>query len=406
MPQPPPPIAYDVPTTPKSAERIVAIDVLRGVAMLGIPVMNIQSFAMPVSAYSYPWSWGDMSGINGAVFYLSYVIASGKFISIFAMLFGAGILLQQERIGNDSLSAQIHFRRMFVLLAFGMAHAYLLWYGDILFSYAVIGMVVFAFRSRPIRELAAVAFTFFVAGLAMNLLIGAGEYAFGSGTDNELNPNRINQLAEVAAYRGSWRAQFNQRFPVAIISQTNIFFTYCLPFVSALMLGGMALMKSGFFNGTWPRKRYFILAIAGTLLGWSLAALNLWIDWLTGRQPTLSVELLAHLNTVAMVPTALGYSSAVILLVHSRLAAYLGPLAAVGRTALSCYLLETILSTFLFYGFGLGWFGSVDRLGQIGIVPILWIVILLFASLWRRFFRFGPAEWVWRAMTYGTASIK
>jgi len=132
-------------------ERIVPIDVLRGFALLGILVMNIQSFAMPDAAYMNPTAYGDLSGANFAVWLLSHVFADQKFMTIFSMLFGAGIVLMTSRAeARQGRSAALHYRRMGALWVIGMLHAYLLWYGDILYSYAMCGLLVYLFRNfRP-----------------------------------------------------------------------------------------------------------------------------------------------------------------------------------------------------------------------------------------------------------------
>ena len=386
------------------SERIVAIDILRGVAILGILVMNIQSFSMPLSAYTFPWSWGEMTGANAVVYYLSHLLASGKFISIFAMLFGAGIILQNQRLA----SPQTHVRRMLILIGFGLLHAYLFWYGDILFSYGVLGLVVFLLRSLSIRVLCAVAGSLFFLGLLGNILIGVAMHWVGSTIQpdlaSEFKPSLAAQLAEIDAMRGTWPAQLAERAPVAAMAQTFIFFIYVVPFVAPMMLAGMALMKSGFYTGSWPRRRYARIAISGCLLGWTLSAAGLFVDAQTGHDPILSSMVWNQFNTLAMFPVAIGYSAAVILLAETGWR-WLSAFAAVGRTALSCYLLETLLCTTLFYGFGFGLFGSVERTGQIFITVCLWIVLLMFASLWTRFFRYGPAEWLWRKLTYGPGRL-
>lgn len=389
-------------------QRIVAIDVLRGVAMLGILLMNIQSFSMPISAYSYAWSWGDMIGVNAWTHYIVHIVASGKFISTFALLFGAGIVLQQSRMSDPHTGSLIHFRRMFVLLGFGLLHAYLLWYGDILFSYALIGMLAFVFRKMSIKTLCWSAAAFFGGGLILSLLLGALTSAFasaGMGIDEAFNPSHESQLKEVAAYQGSWLEQMPQRALSTVMLQTYVLLMYTLPFVTGLMLAGMALMKSGFFSGEWTHARYVRVAIIGIASGWTLSALGLWIDFLTGRQPTLSATVLTHFNTLAMAPTAIGYSAAVMLLARSSIAPFLAPLAAVGKTALSCYLLETLICTTIFYGHGFGYFGTLERFQLLGVVLGVWIVVLLLAWGWTRAFRYGPAEWLWRALTYGTARL-
>lgn len=391
-----------------ASQRIHAIDVLRGVAVLGILLMNIQSFAMPASAYSYPWSWGDMSGSNAAVYYACHVLADGKFITIFAMLFGAGILLQQAKYADSPLGTKIHYRRMFGLLAFGLFHAYFIWYGDILFTYAVLGMIVFLLRRAPVNVQLILAGLLFAAGITLNVVIGLAlryvDFHTAATVALEFNPAHETQLAEIAAYRGSFGQQFSERFVVALLSQSYILVTFCLPIVTGLMLMGMALLRTGFFYFAWRRRTYVVLATIGTLIGWAMSGAGLIMDERTGRDPILSVEVWHYLNILGTLPAALGYSSIVLLAVNGgwRLA----PLAAVGRTAFSCYLLQSVLCTLIFYGHGLGAFGKVNRVGQLAIVVGVWVVIVTFAWFWTRRFRYGPAEWVWRGLTYGFDEVR
>src|SRR5687767_6329722 len=133
------------------SKRIGSIDVLRGVAVLGILLMNIQTFSMVESAYMNPASYGDLTGINAVIYVFGRLFADQKFMTIFSMLFGAGIVLMAEKaVSNGRRPASAHYRRMIVLLAVGVAHAYLLWYGDVLTTYAICGMLVYLVRKwRP-----------------------------------------------------------------------------------------------------------------------------------------------------------------------------------------------------------------------------------------------------------------
>ncbi len=134
----------------QGSERIQSLDVMRGVAVLGILVMNIQSFAMIGAAYMNPTAYGDLEGVNGWVWYLGHLFADMKFMTIFSMLFGAGVIVMtSRREAAGQSSAGVHYRRMVWLLVFGLAHAYLLWYGDILYTYALCGFVLYLFRKAP-----------------------------------------------------------------------------------------------------------------------------------------------------------------------------------------------------------------------------------------------------------------
>ena len=139
-----------LPTQPK--ERIIALDFLRGFALLGILLMNIQSFAMPFAAYFNPTAYGDLTGVNRWVWIGSHIVADNKFMTIFSILYGAGIVLITQKLEKKGHgSAGLHYRRTFWLLVIGMAHAYLLWYGDILVTYALAALLVYFFRKRSPR---------------------------------------------------------------------------------------------------------------------------------------------------------------------------------------------------------------------------------------------------------------
>src|SRR5262249_19871775 len=135
-------------------ERIASIDVLRGFALLGILVMNIQSFAMVGAVYDNPTAYGNLNGANFVVWLLSHLLAEQKFISIFSMLFGAGIVLMWRRAESSGAGpARLHYRLMGWLIVFGLLHAYLLWYGDILYTYGICGLFVYLFRRKSPRTL-------------------------------------------------------------------------------------------------------------------------------------------------------------------------------------------------------------------------------------------------------------
>ena len=135
--------------SPISTEnRIISLDILRGFAILGILIMNIQSFSMITAAYVNPTAYGDLTGINKWTWIISHIIADNKFMTIFSILFGAGIVLMSDKIKKAGRKqAGIYYRRIFWLFVIGMVHAYLFWYGDILVCYAVCGLIVFLFRN-------------------------------------------------------------------------------------------------------------------------------------------------------------------------------------------------------------------------------------------------------------------
>ena len=169
-----------------------------------------------------------------------------------------------------------------------------------------------------------------------------------------------------------------------------------------LMLVGMALYKMGVFNATCSRRFYGALIAAALLIGFPLESYGVALDFASGWAVTWSFFHGKQFNYWPSVAVSLGYVGVVMLVCQSAsLRPLTRPFAAVGQMALTNYLLHTVICTTIFYGHGLGYYGSVDRLGQIGVVVGVWVVQLVVSPLWLRRFRFGPAEWVWRSLTYG-----
>jgi uncharacterized protein len=382
-------------------ERIVPLDVLRGVALLGILLMNIRAFSMVWAAYDNPTAYGDLHGANYAVWYVTALVADTKFMAIFSMLFGAGMVLmaaRQEKAGRAA--GRVHVRRMLVLLAFGLAHAWLLWDGDILVPYALCGLVVFWFRRLPPRALLLLGAALLVIGSAIPLGLwtseGVREYL---RQENQPSPEEV--ARELAAFRGGWLEQCEYRCSAALAAETIFFSLFLFWRAGGLMLVGMALFRLRVLDGSRPPGFYAVLTAAGLLVGLPVIAWGVACNETSGWDPAYTTLLGSQFNYWGSLPVALGWVGLVMLACHSaRLQSVLAPLAAVGRTALSNYLLQTLVCTTLFYGHGLGWFGRVERVGQMGVVAAVWAVQLVVSPLWLRYFRFGPAEWLWRSLTY------
>ena len=230
---PPLPLLAGEPAGPVTeAQRIVSLDVLRGFAVLGILVMNIQSFSMIGAAYMNPTAYGDLAGANFGVWYFGHLLVDLKFMTIFSMLFGAGIIVMaSRREATGRGSAGLHYRRMGWLLVFGLLHAYLLWYGDILYSYAVCGLLIFLLRKLPpwlllLIGIGAAAVTSGIevfSGLTMPLW--PQEAVTGFKADAWLPPPEAVD-AEVAAYRGNWLEQMSHRAPTAFEFQTFLMLVF------------------------------------------------------------------------------------------------------------------------------------------------------------------------------------
>ncbi len=386
--------------------RIDSIDVLRGFAQLGILIMNIQLFAMPNAAYFNPTAYGDLNGANLYVWLGSRLLADQKFMTIFSMLFGAGIVLMAARAERSGDAVRVHYRRMGWLALIGLAHAHLLWAGDILFLYAVCGMLVYPLRrlspglllAAGTATVAVASAVYFVGGASMSYWPEEVQTAF----TQEWQPAQPVVDPEVAAYRGGWLDQLPVRSTTALSFETLILLLWGVWRAGGLMLIGMALFKRGVFSASRSRRFYGGLIAAALLFGIALEAYGVVLDFRYGWMATWSFFQGEQFNYWPSIAVSLGYVGLVMLVCQSgALRRATRPFAAVGQMALTNYLLQTVMCTTIFYGHGFGLFGSVDRLGQFGVVVAVWVVQLIASPLWLQRFRFGPAEWVWRSLTYG-----
>jgi uncharacterized protein len=388
-------------------ERISSIDVLRGFALLGILIMNIQSFSMIMASYMNPTAYGDLNGANWWVWTLSNIVANEKFISIFSMLFGAGIVLMTGRAEAKGISAKrLHVRRSVWLIVIGLLHAYLLWYGDILFTYGVCALIVFAGRKASPRKLIIIGLVIFSVAFLLYMFFGFSlqywpEENRAQSMKNWL-PTAEQVAEELAAYRGNWVQQMSQRIPAAIALQTFVFLILEGWRVCGLMLIGMALFKTGVFSAMRSSRFYAGMVAIGYGVGLPLVITGVVKNFAAAWDFDYSMFYGSQWNYWGSVFVALGHVGAVMLVCKSGLMGGLKRvLAAFGRMALTNYLMQTVICTTIFYGHGLGLFGRVDRWQQILFVVAIWVVQLIYSPLWLKKYRFGPAEWVWRSLTYG-----
>ncbi len=393
------------PTRPST--RIAAIDVLRGFALLGILIMNIQIFAMPEAAYFNPTTYGDLTGANRWVWTLSHIFADQKFMTLFSLLFGAGIILFTSRLEERSQpSLKIHYRRTLWLLLFGLAHAYLLWVGDILVAYALCALVVVWFRKLSPRWLVLLGLVSVAVPSLLASLTGASMTYWPPELYQEFaadfDPSPAVIQAEIEAYRGGWLAQMEARVPAAIEMQTMAFLFWASWRAGGLMLIGMALYKWGILSAQRSRRFYGVLALVGLAVGTAVISFGVQQNFAHGWSLAFSRWGPGfQFNYWGSLFVSAGYIGLIMLWVQwGGLGRLQNALAAVGRMALSNYLLHTLIATTIFYGHGFGLFGSVDRVGQILIVLAIWACQLVWSPVWLNHYRFGPAEWLWRSLTY------
>jgi uncharacterized protein len=398
----------------QGAARIRTIDAVRGFAVCGILVMNIVAMGMPPYAYVDPYYYGGTSPADLTAWGLAYVFADGKLRALFTILFGASMTLIADRAeGETPGPVATHYRRMAWLFGFGMIHAWLLWFGDILVIYAVTGAFAFIAWQWPPRAL------IFAAAIALLIALGLDVlqwYDLAALQAAALAPHAPDQARDawdaittaispgdpaiahmVTLYRGGFADVFAARAPTTMLYQTDVL-TASLPETIGFMLLGILLYRSGFLSGGWSRRRYAVLIAIGFGI-----AVPLYIPivsfLLATRFDPVTMPIADACSLVLRPWLALAYASAIILLVRSgRLRWLADRLAAAGRMAFSNYLGTTLITTTLFYGYGFGLYGTLSRAGLCVVVLGVWMIILLWSKPWLDRFAYGPLEWLWRSL--------
>ncbi len=386
-------------------ERIQSLDVLRGFALLGILTMNIGSFSMPNATYFDPTAWGSLEGLDGWIWKLTHLLADQKFMNIFSMLFGAGIILGWERSKAKGVSfGKTHYRRVGLLAVFGLLHAHLLWHGDILFWYGMCGMFVFLFRKSTPKKLIVWGLAFLAVGSLISLAGGLSVEFMSADELQSLNkdfkPSLEEREREVQIYQSDWMTQMEHRTNAARELEIASFLFWAFWRVSGLMLLGMALFKMDIFSAKRSRRFYLILigialAIGLPIVGYGMYT-NISNDWESPNYFFLGLQF----NYWASILVSLGWIGGIMLVCQAGLSRIMNSLAAVGRMAFTHYILQTVLATLIFYGHGLGYFGQISRTGQFGIVLAIWTLQIIISPIWLKYFRFGPLEWLWRSLVY------
>lgn len=402
-----------------SQERIASIDVLRGVALLGILTINIWGFSLPEIVFSDPRAVGGWSALNKEVWVFFHLLCEQKMMSLFSMLFGAGLIVMVQRSDTRRTSLTgIYYRRISWLLLFGLLHAYLLWDGDILVSYALCGFLLYPFRRLWPRTQILLGVLVFLSQVSIATGLGLLEVRLQQltgpnndrGTEDQREWRRALEEemfssrdldAEIARHHQGYAAQFGKRAEDNLSEELGGFLFWSGPRAGGLMLIGMGLMQLGVFAAQRSFRFYTTLAVLGYLLGLPLVGYG--IHDMTSHDFDEIRQYLwsGHFNYIGSLFVALGHIGLVMLICKASLLRWLtARLAAVGRMALSNYLMQSILCTTLFEGWGLGLFGKLDRSQLLGVVLAIWLLQLTLSSLWLRYFRFGPMEWLWRSLTY------
>lgn len=399
-----------------TSDRIFSLDVIRGIAVMGIFSVNIIAFAMIEAAYFNPAVYGGHAGSDLFTWAANLLIIDNRMRSLFSMLFGASMLLVTngaERSGQSA--AAVHYRRMLVLLAIGLIHYYFIWYGDILALYALCGMIVFGFRRWTPRSLliggiiavlisVAIFGPFVTAGFSIEKAAfapGATEQAVATWKQQfgDLAPTTQMITDDLALHRGSWWAISHAK--LVAWQEGTVFLLLFMPETIGLMMFGMAGYKSGFFTGEWSDRAYGRFALVSVPIGLAAFTTAILTDMASHFDPILVFANMVLTTVPFRIPMAAGYAALIILL--TRRQGWLAQrFAATGRAAFTNYLGTSLIATFVFYGWGLGYYGSVSRAEAWLLVPAVWAIMLLWSKPWLERFRYGPLEWAWRSLARGS----
>ena len=390
--------------------RLIALDLVRGVAVLGILAVNIAGFAGPMAAVASPHVPGPGNWADEAWFAFALLVFEGKMRALFTMLFGASLLLF---IGRKDAAGEhgeiVQFRRLGWLALFGYAHFILLWWGDILFSYALAGFAALAFRHLRPQVLGPAAVALFLTWHALAGIDAwpkvAREQAVLAGTASaqdraihaeETRADAERTEAELAGYRRSFAEQAAARFaahPAGPLDTALATMGETLP----LMLLGMALFRSGFFSGGWSTRAMLRLARGGIATGGALTAAFTGWAWRQHFPPELMIQALVWGLALPHLLMALGYAAALVPAAERIARSPIGArLVATGRMALSNYIGATLVMTALFQGWGLGLMSTVPPRWYAAFVLGGWAIMLDWSAPWLARFGQGPLESIWR----------
>lgn len=394
--------------------RLITLDIVRGVAVMGILAMNIVAFAMIPQAYINPLAYGMEGAADLASWAFSFVFIDGKMRGLFSFLFGASMLLviQLAEKSGDA-PRRVTFARQLWLLLFGMIHYYFIWFGDILIGYALIGMLAWFFRNLEPRRLV----RWGVALVLVQLAVMGGTAAYAHSLSSAIaagnaDADMLKQWAELshdiaipsgeqlretmALYLGSWWGI--AEYQLTEKATMPLFFTFLFGWETlAYMLFGMAALKSGFLTGGWDNARYRRAALIG--LGIAVPVYIVLAALLVADNFSVpGIFTYSFTATVPFRPMMIVAYAALIILATRRGGWLVDRIAATGRAAFSNYLGTSILMTTLFYGWGLGWFGSLSRFELWLVVIAMWLVMLAWSKPWLERFQYGPLEWLWRSL--------
>jgi len=409
-------------------ERIVALDLMRGFVLCGILLMNINGFGL-AHAYNDPTIAGGSEGWNLYTWITTNMFFEGTMRGLFSLLFGVGMFILLDRMDKRNAGikgADIYFRRLNWLLLFGVLHAYLLiWSGEVLFNYALMGFLVYSFRRLAPKALVIIALVLFSIGSFWNFMeyVGKAEMldkvaqakvqiASGKVLDRELKDANdewekvLNDrsLETINAFNEGMRKGY---FGVVAFNAPEVFkwktygpYRYDLWDILSMMLLGIALFKWQILTGQKSFRFYTMMVIIGYTIGLTVN----YFETMHIVNNSFSFISFYETNTtydLGRVSVSMGHIGMIMLFNKINLLSWLKyAIACVGKMALTNYLMHSLICMIVFTGVGFGLFGKLQRFELLYVVFGIWLFQLIISPVWFKYYYFGPVEWLWRRLSY------
>jgi len=387
----------------QAGERINEIDMIRGVALFGILMVNMALFKSPIMDLRLPSSHPE--GIEQVSAYFIQLLFTGNFYAIFSFLFGLGFYIFMDRTMQKGLELKpLYRRRLFALMFFGLVHLILLWSGDILLNYAIVGFILMAFRNKSLQVIKKWIIGLFIVSLFINMAIIVFK-SIGEIFGDEKYFALIDKMTAEAFYMYS-EAGLAELLSYRLINEVPYMLVgmlFWIPQVLAFFLCGLYAGKTGIFNnisgniGLFKKVRFW-----GFLVGGLFLILLVMVD--SGAISThtlIAMSILGGINYLASLFLFPAYVSTIVLAAQNQFwKKLLSPVASAGKMALTNYLSQTIICLIIFYGFGFGLYGRLTIFHGIILTVAIYLLQVFVSSLWMNKFKYGPMEWVWRILTY------
>lgn len=410
-------------------DRHMSLDALRGFALLGILLMNIVGFGLHLSAYDNPTAAGGATGWNLGAWVAMHILAEGKMRALFSLMFGAGIVLMTSRMEERGgvNSADIYYRRNLWLLLFGILHAYLLWHGEVLYTYAMCSLILYPFRHMSAKRLLAIAGVIVLLTAALNIGMAlktrstiekalqavAAEAAGKALTDEqrsakeewekirkENSPTKADLEKDAKAWQGNFFSSLKARAAVVGMFHSTPFYHPWNLDSWSMMIAGMAFLKLGILTGERTYRFYAWLALVGYGIGIPVNTATAWLRVDSGFD-VVTKYFTGTTYDVGRLSIALAHLGVIMIVCKGGWLRWLmSRLAATGQMALTNYVMQSVICSTLFCGYGFGLYARLERIELYGVVAAVWVFQMIASPIWLKYYQFGPLEWGWRALTY------